>query len=43
MEHMKRMEQFFKEWENKVEFEMFPVLLDQRKKKELEEKEVEIE
>ena len=43
MEHMKRMEQFFKEWQDKVEFEMFPVLLDQRKKKELEEKEVEIE
>jgi hypothetical protein len=43
MEHMKRMEQFFKEWQDKVEFEIFPVLLDQRKKKELEEKEVEIE
>jgi hypothetical protein len=43
MEHMKRMEQFFKEWQNKVEFESFPVLLDQKKKKELEEKEVQIE
>jgi hypothetical protein len=43
MEHMKRMEQFFKEWQDKVEFETFPVLLDQKKKKELEEKEVEIE
>jgi hypothetical protein len=43
MEHMKRMEQFFKEWQDKVEFESFPVLLDQKKKKELEEKEVEIE
>jgi hypothetical protein len=43
MEHMKRMEQFFKEWQDKVEFETFPVLLDQRKRKELEEKDVEIE
>ena len=42
MEHMKRMEEFFKEWQNKVEVEMFPVLLDQKKKRELE-KEVEIE
>jgi len=43
MENMKRMMQFFKGWEDKVEFETFPVLLDQRKKKELEEKEVEVE
>jgi len=43
MEHMKRMMQFFKGWEDKVEFETFPVLLDQRKKKELEEREVDIE
>ena len=43
MENMKRMMQFFKEWQDKVEFETFPVLLDERKKKELEEKEVDIE
>jgi hypothetical protein len=43
MEHMKRMMSFFKEWQDKVEFETFPVLLDERKKKELEEKEVEVE
>jgi hypothetical protein len=43
MENMKRMMQFFKEWQDKVEFETFPVLLDQRQKRELEEKEVEVE
>ena len=37
MENMKRMMEFFKEWHDKVEFETFPVLLDQRKKKELRE------
>jgi hypothetical protein len=37
MEHMKRMMEFFKEWQDKVEFETFPVLLDERKKKELAE------
>lgn len=37
MENMKRMMQFFKEWQDKVEFETFPVLLDERKKKELAE------
>jgi len=37
MEHMKRMMDFFKEWQDKVEFETFPVLLDERKKKELSE------
>lgn len=43
MENMKRMTEFFKEWQDKVEFESFPVLLDERKKKELKEKEVQIE
>ena len=43
MEHMKRMQEFFKEWQNKVMFETFPVLLDEKQKKELEEKEVSIE
>jgi len=42
MEHMKKMMDFFKEWQDKVEFETFPVLLDGRKKRELE-KEIEIE
>jgi hypothetical protein len=42
MQHMKRMMEFFKEWDDKVEFETFPVLLDERKKKELE-REVEID
>jgi len=41
MEHMKRMMEFFKGWEDKVEFETFPVLLDERKKKELREVEIE--
>jgi len=35
MEHMKKMQQFFKEWQDKVEVETFPVLLDEKKKKEL--------
>lgn len=35
MEHMKKMQEFFKEWQDKVEVEMFPVLLDEKKKKEL--------
>jgi hypothetical protein len=37
MEHMKRMMEFFKEWQDKVEFETFPVLLDEKKKRELAE------
>jgi len=41
MEHMKRMMNFFKEWEDKVEFKTFPVLLDKEETEEL--KEVEIE
>jgi hypothetical protein len=40
MEHMKRMMEFFKEWHDKVEFETFPVLLDEKKKRELKEVEV---
>lgn len=43
MEHMKRMQEFFKEWQDKVMFETFPVLLDEKQKKELKEKDVEIE
>jgi hypothetical protein len=39
MEHMKRMQEFFDQWQKKVQFEMFPVLLDERKKKELEQQE----
>jgi len=41
MEHMKRMMEFFKEWHDKVEFETFPVLLDERKRRELREVEIE--
>jgi hypothetical protein len=37
MENMKRMMEFFKEWQNKVEFETFPVLLDEKKRRELRE------
>jgi hypothetical protein len=40
MEHMKRMMQFFGEWEDKVDVKTFPVLL---KKKEIEELEREVE
>lgn len=31
MEHMKRMEQFFREWEDKVEVEMFNIMMDPEK------------
>ena len=34
-EHMKRMMQFFNEWDDKVEFDMFPVILDKKRKREL--------
>ena len=40
MEHMRRMMEFFKEWEDKVDVKTFPVLL---KKKQLEELEREVE
>ncbi len=47
MQHMKRMIEFFNEWEDKVEFKTFPVLLDRKEIKELqktkEEREIEIE
>ena len=36
-ENMRRMMEFFKEWEDKVEFDMFPVLLDQKRLRELNE------
>jgi len=35
MENMKRMMEFFKGWQDKVEFETFPVFLTEKKKKEL--------
>lgn len=35
MEHMKRMMQFFDEWEDKVEVKTFPVLLGRSEAKEL--------
>ena len=42
-EHMKRMMQFFDEWEDKVEFDTFPVILNKKRLHELEESEVESE
>lgn len=36
MNHMKRMMDFFDEWEDKVELKTFPVLLDKKEEKELE-------
>ncbi len=36
MEHMKRMMEFFKGWEDKVEFDTFPVLLNEKKFRKLE-------
>ena len=40
MEHMKRMQQFFKEWEDKVEYDMMKIMMDPaRMKRMLEEKE----
>ncbi len=36
MEHLKRMLEFFNEWEDKVTFKTFPVLLDKKELKELE-------
>ena len=36
MEHMKRMMDFFDEWERKVMVQSFPVLLDKRQIKEIE-------
>jgi len=37
LEHMKRMMEFFDEWEDKIELKTFPVLLDKREQEELEE------
>lgn len=36
MEHMKRMEEFFNEWEDKVMFKTFPVLLDEEETEQLQ-------
>jgi len=36
MEHLKRMMEFFDEWEDKVKFRTFPVILTQKELKELE-------
>jgi len=35
-EHMKRMEEFFGEWEDKVMFKTFPVLLDEEETEQLQ-------
>ncbi len=42
LEHMKRMMQFFREWEDKVQVRTFPVLLADKELKKLE-KEVEVQ
>ena len=39
MEHLRRMEEFFDQWEDKVMFKTFPVLLKERQMKELKNKE----
>jgi len=39
-EHMKRMEEFMQEWEDKVMFKTFPVLLDKDDIKKLKENEI---
>src|SRR3989304_8819554 len=36
-EHMKRMMEFFDEWDDKVEFDTFPVLLNQKRIREMRE------
>ncbi|MCD6477210.1 MAG: hypothetical protein J7K26_03585 [Candidatus Aenigmarchaeota archaeon] len=36
-DHLRKIEEFFKEWEEKVEFKMFPVLLNQEQFKKLRE------
>jgi hypothetical protein len=43
MEHMRRMQEFFNEWQDKVEVETFPVLLDEKKKRALAEQEREVD
>jgi len=35
MEHMKRMQQFFKEWEDKVEYDMMKITMDPARMKKL--------
>ncbi len=35
MEHMKRMMEFFKKWEDKIDLKTFPVLLDEEELKEV--------
>ena len=38
-EHMRRMQEFFKEWNQKVEFQTFPVILNKEQEEKLKEKE----
>ena len=35
MEHMKRVEEFFKEWEDKVDYEMMEVMMRRNRLKEI--------
>lgn len=41
MQHMKKMMEFFDEWEDKVELKTFPILLDNKESEELEDEEQE--
>lgn len=46
MDHMKKMMEFFKDWEDKIELKTFPILLDDKESEELEDdddEEVDIE
>jgi hypothetical protein len=42
-EHMKQMEEFFNQWEDKVMFKTFPVLLDEEETEQLEERPKEVQ
>ena len=41
MEHMKKMMEFFKDWEDKIELKTFPILLDDKESEELDDEELE--
>jgi len=41
LEHMKKMMEFFKEWEDKIELKTFPIQLDDKESEELEDEELE--
>ena len=43
MEHMRRMMEFFDEWDDKVSVKTFPVILKKKELQQLQEREIEIE